>query len=315
MASAKLPDSSDVRAMSPHVDVGLHSDVNRSFKYALILNVGFVVAEFIGGMWSGSLALLADAAHNLTDVLGLVIAWGALFLGRREPSKRFTYGLGRASILSAMVNAVLILVGVGALSWEAFQTLFTPQAIPAGIVVWVALIGVAINGVSAFMLSKSHKHDLNLRGAYLHMLSDTAVSVFVVLSALAIMFTGWYWLDPLSAILIGFVISWAAFKLLVSAVELGMDKVPPSIDIAQVETWLFALPEVSSVHDLHVWALSTTKTALTVHLEISEKPGSEFLRGVADGLDHEFGIGHATIQVETAMQEGCATTQCAPNGP
>lgn len=299
--------------MSAHQNVGSHSDINRSFKYALVLNVGFVVAEFIGGAWSGSLALLADAAHNLTDVLGLVIAWGALSLGRREPSERFTYGLGRASILSAMLNAILILLGVGALMWEAFQTLFAPQAIPALTVVWIASVGVAVNGVSAFMLSKSHKHDLNLRGAFLHMLSDTLVSVLVVLSAFAIMFTGWFWLDSASAILIGFVIGWAAFRLLVSAVELGMDKVPQSIDIAKVATWLSALPEVHSVHDLHVWALSTTKTALTVHLEISEEPGPEFLRGVADGLYGEFGIDHATIQVETAMQNGCATTECAPN--
>lgn len=299
--------------MSAHLDVGSHSDINRSFKYALILNVGFVVAEFMGGVWSGSLALLADAVHNLTDVLGLVIAWGALFLGRREPSERFTYGLGRASILSAMVNAILILLGVGALLWEAIQTLFAPQAIPVWTVLWIALIGVAVNGVSAFMFAQSQKHDLNLRGAFLHMLSDTLVSVFVVLSALAIMLTGWFWLDSLSAILIGFVIGWAAFKLLVSAVQLGMDRVPPSIDIAKVETWLANLPEVRSVHDLHVWALSTTKTALTVHLEIPEEPGQGFLHSVAEGLYGEFGIDHATIQVETAMQNGCATTKCAPN--
>jgi cobalt-zinc-cadmium efflux system protein len=299
--------------MSVHTHYDETPSLHRPFIWAVVLNLGFVIIELIGGYWTGSLALLADAAHNTMDVLGLIIAWGALSLGRMAPSSRFTYGMGRASILAAMANAILILIAVGALVWEASQNLSSAKDVPAQTVLWIALAGILVNGGSALSFIKGSHHDLNVRGAFLHMISDTAVSAGVVISALAIMATGWLWLDPLAALAISLVIGWSAFKLLKDAFGLGMDQVPQEIDIHEVQAWLGGLPEVQSVHDLHIWPLSTTRTALTAHLVVPQSPGRDFLRNVAEELNGKFGIAHVTLQIERSLGGDGVSIQCDTN--
>ncbi|MCR4378110.1 MAG: cation diffusion facilitator family transporter [Rhodospirillales bacterium] len=299
--------------MSDHPHHEQSAAMHRPFLWALVLNVGFVVVELIGGYWTGSLALLADAAHNTMDVLGLIIAWVALSLGRLPASLRYTYGLGRASILAAMANALLVLVAVGALAWEASQNLSSAKDVPAQAVLWIALAGIVVNGGSALLFIGGSHHDLNIRGAFLHMVSDTAVSAGVVASALAIMATGWLWLDPLAALAISLVIGWTAFKLFKDAFDLGMDRVPPEIDIHEVQAWLCNLPEVQSVHDLHIWPLSTTRTALTAHLVVPQSPSPDFLFNVSEGLNGKFNIAHVTIQVERSSGDDGGLVQCDTN--
>jgi cobalt-zinc-cadmium efflux system protein len=258
------------------------------------------------GFATGSLALLADAAHNLTDVASLLIAWGAVTLARRPPTLRHTYGLGRTTILAALANAVFILVGVGAIIWEAIQRFAEPTPVIVSTVLWVAAIGIAVNTGTAMLFLKDRHRDLNARGAFLHMATDAAVSVGVVVSALVILWTGWLVVDPVTAIAVSLLVGWSAFDFFRSALHLSLDGVPRQMDIAAIERWLRSLPGVRDVHDLHVWSLSTTSTALTVHLVMpGGSPGSGFLDKVADGLEHEFQIGHATIQIEHSEGSDC----------
>lgn len=281
-------------------------DFGPAFAWAIGLNTAYVVVEAGFGFISGSLALLADAAHNLTDVGGLLVAWGAAALSRRSPSERHTYGLGRTSILAALVNGVALLIAVGALTWEAVSRFSAPAEVPGGTVLWVALLGIAINAGTALLFRRGRQHDLNVEGAFLHMAADAAVSGGVVLSALVIMATGWSWVDPLAGLLVSAVIAWSAFGLLKSALHLSLDGVPKNIDKRAVADWLTKQPGVASVHDLHIWALSTTATALTVHVVMpSGTPGDAFLDGVADELEHRFGIAHATLQIERGDGEEC----------
>jgi cobalt-zinc-cadmium efflux system protein len=277
-----------------------------AFKWAVILNAGFVIVEAGFGFATGSLALLADAAHNLTDVAGLLIAWGAATLARRPPTLRHTYGLGRTTILAALANAISILVGVGAIIWEAIQRFAEPTPVVAGTVLWVAAIGIAVNAGTAMLFLKDRHSDLNARGAFLHMATDAAVSVGVVVSALIILTTGWLVIDPATAIAVSLLVGWSAFDLFRSALHLSLDGVPGEMDADAIERWLRSLPGVADVHDLHVWSLSTTSTALTAHLVMPERPSEGgFLDQVAEGLEREFHIGHSTIQIESGADPAC----------
>lgn len=285
---------------------GAKADFGTAFAAGAALNIAYVLIEAGFGFYSGSLALLADAAHNLTDVAGLLLAWGAVALGRRSPSDRHTYGFGRASILAALANGLALFAAVGALAWEAIQRFSAPNEIPGAIVMWVALLGIAINAGTAMLFMKGRKDDLNVDGAFLHMAADAIVSAGVVLAALLILVTGWQWLDPLAALLVSAVIAWSSFDLLKSTIHLGLGGVPDTIDRPAVMSWLSQRPGVSSVHDLHIWAMSTTTTALTAHLVMpGGSPGDAFLDQIADELDHLFGIGHATLQIERGDADEC----------
>lgn len=279
----------------------------RTFAWALALNSGFVLIEAGFGLAIGSLALLADAAHNLTDVAGLLIAWGAAALTRRKPTARHTYGLGRGTILAALANGIAMLAGVGAIVWEAVHRFADPVPVPAATILWIAALGIAVNGGTALLFLRGKDRDLNVRGAFLHMATDAAVSAGVVLSALVILATGWLFVDPAAAILVALAVGWSAFDLFRSALHLSLDGVPSQVDTAAVERWLRALPGVCEVHDLHVWPLSTSTTALTAHLVVpGGVPGDEFLARVAGDLEREFGIAHSTIQVERGGEPACA---------
>ena len=280
--------------------------MSAAYKWALLLNGGFVGIEAAAGFWTGSLSLLADAAHNLTDVGGLLIAWAAAWAAGRPPAGSFTYGFGKGTILAALANAMAILIGAGAVIWEATHRFDAPTEIPAGLVMLVAALGIAINLGTALLFRAESSHDLNARGAYLHMAADAAVSGAVVLSAGLMMVTQWTWLDPATAILVSLVIAWAAFGLLGSASRLMFDGTPPDVNSEAVAAWLRKLPGVADIHDLHIWPLSTTLTAITVHLVIpSGHPGDEFLHSTAEELAEHYGVGHVAIQIETGTGPAC----------
>ncbi len=293
-----------------HANVG--QNLGAAFAWGIGLNAAYVVIEATFGFITGSLALLADAAHNLTDVGGLVLAWGATVLARRSPSDRHTYGLGRASILAALVNGVALMIAVGALAWEAVGRFSFPAEVPGATVLWVALLGIAINTGSALLFMRGREHDLNVEGAFLHMAADAAVSGGVVISALVIIATGWSWVDPVTGLLVGAMIAWSAFGLLKSALHLSLDGVPDRINRRAVEGWLTEQSGIASVHDLHIWAVSTTTTALTAHVVMPEgSPGDAFLDRIAKDLEHRFGIGHTTLQIERGDGDECPLA--APN--
>jgi cation diffusion facilitator family transporter len=272
---------------------------DRAFAIGTALNLGFVAVEAFYGVVANSVALLADAGHNLSDVLGLLLAWGAAWLTRRRPTHRHTYGFGSSSILASLTNAVVLLIAVGAIAWEAVGRLWHPEPVEGGIVMWVAAVGIAINGFTAWLFMGGKDTDLNVKGAYLHMVADAAVSLGVVVAALLIGWTGWLWLDPVVSLGIVAVIVVGTWGLLRESTNLAMNAVPEGIDRAEVEDFLNALPGVVAVHDLHIWGLSTTDSALTAHIV---RPGAgtddEFLMAVSQELKERFGIGHATIQVE-----------------
>jgi cobalt-zinc-cadmium efflux system protein len=273
------------------------ANYDRAFAVGVILNTGFVAAELVFGLAANSMSLLADAAHNLGDVLGLLLAWGAAWLARRPPTARRTFGYGRSSILAALINATVLLIGVGAIGVEAVQRLFAPQPVGEMTVVVVAAIGILINGATALMFMRGRENDLNIRGAFLHMASDAVVSLGVVIAALLIRATGWLWIDPVTSLAIVVVITLGTWGLLRDSVDLAMDAVPGGVAPQAVRDYLAAQPGVSEVHDLHIWGLSTTETALTVHLVCdgtAARPHSMALE-----LRERFGIGHATVQVET----------------
>ncbi|MBL6079488.1 cation transporter [Belnapia sp. T18] len=271
----------------------------RGFALGVSLNLGFVVLEAAAGLVAASMALLADAGHNLSDVLGLLLAWGAVRLARRRPGGRRTYGWHRGTILAALGNAVLLLVAVGAIALESAQRLAEPAPVATGLMMAVAAAGILVNGGTALLFARGREADINRRGAYLHMVADAAVSAGVVASGLLIRLTGWDWVDPMVGLVIAGVILAGTWGLLRESVDLAMDAVPRGIDPAAVEAWLAGRPGVAEVHDLHIWAISTTETALTAHIV---RPGAAmddgFLNAVQQGLRERFGIGHATLQVE-----------------
>ena len=287
-----------------------HSHAPASFGLAFVvgitLNFGFVLLETAYGLIAGSIALVADAGHNLADVLGLALAWWAAGLTRRAPSLRRTYGFKRSSILAAVVNAVVLLVGVGGIAVEALHRLTRPAPVDSGTIVWVAAVGIAVNGFTALLFVSGRKDDLNIRGAFLHLASDAVVSLGVVLAGIVIGLTHWLWLDPVVSLAISATILLGTWSLLRESLDLALDAVPTGIDPAEVEAYLKGLPGVSAVHDLHIWAMSTTETALTAHLV---RPGEglddALLERAAELLNRRFGIGHSTFQIEAGTGAEC----------
>lgn len=277
----------------------------RAFAVGLVLNTGFVIVEAGYGLVAGSTALLADAGHNLSDVLGLLVAWGGMLLAKRAATERFTYGYKASTILAALFNALLLLVAVGAIALEAAQRIAEPTPVAGGVVSLVALVGIGVNGFTAWMFSRGSRDDINIRGAYLHMLADAGVSAGVVVSGLVVMWTGESVIDPLTSLVIVAFIFWSTWDLLRQAVAMTMAGVPPQIDLFRIETELRISPGVTKVHDLHVWYMSTTEIALTAHLVVPGGfPGDAFLAEVQHRLEEKYAIRHCTIQIETG--EDCA---------
>jgi len=279
----------------------------RAFAIGIGLNAAFVLVEAGYGFVSNSTALLADAGHNLSDVLGLVVAWIAAELSKRPPTPRLTYGLRNTSILAALLNAVLLLIAAGAIILEAIQRLLHPEPVAGMTVIVVAAIGIAVNGVTAWLFASGRDGDLNIRGAYLHMAADAAVSAGVVAAGVLIMMTGWLWVDPVTSLVIVAVIVWGTWGLLRESTAMSMAAVPSTIDPATVRSYLASLPGVVSIHDLHIWPMSTTETALTAHLVMpTGNPGDAFLIETCRRLSRDFKIGHATLQIENATTAHCA---------
>lgn len=279
----------------------------RAFAIGVALNSAFVVIEATFGILSGSMALVADAGHNLSDVLSLLIAWGASALAARPPSARFTYGFKSSSILAALSNAALLFVALGAIAVETVRRLIDPQPVAGDTVVAVALVGIAINTGTALLFVRGRHSDINIRGAFLHMAGDAAVSAGVVVAGLLIQRTGALWIDPVTSLLIVAVIAFSTWGLFRDALRLGLLGVPAGIDETKVRGFLAARPGVTAVHDLHIWPISTTETALTAHLVMPGGCDSDaFLHKLAHQLEHDFGIGHATVQVERDGDASCA---------
>ncbi|HET7062480.1 MAG TPA: cation diffusion facilitator family transporter [Nitrosospira sp.] len=271
----------------------------RAFVIAICLNVTFVVVEFAYGFIANSTALMADAGHNLSDVLGLALAAGASILASKAASENYTYGLRSSSILAALGNAVLLLVACGAIAWEAIHRFLQPPAVAGLTVTLVALIGVVINGFSAWLFIKGSKNDLNIRGAYLHMAADAAVSGGVVLAGIAMMLTDQYWLDPAVSLLVVAIVIAATWGLLRDSLRLALNAVPGHIEISRIDAYLRERPGVVDIHDLHIWGLSTTESALTVHLVMPNGyPGDAFMENIRETLNVRFSIHHCTIQIE-----------------
>jgi cobalt-zinc-cadmium efflux system protein len=275
------------------------ADFGRAFAIGILLNLGFVVMEAVFGFVANSMSLLADAGHNLSDVLGLVLAWAAAMMARRGASPRFTYGLKKAPILAALANAFFLLVAVGAIGAEAVRRLFHPAVTAGSTVTLVAAAGIVINGATAFLFARGRKNDLNIRGAFLHMAADAFVSVAVVIAGLMIIWTGQQWIDPAMSLAVAIVILWGSIGLLKESIWMSLAGVPKGIDVDQVEVELAALEGVDAVHDLHIWPLSTTETALTAHIVTTQADFPDALLESARTLLHDrFRIEHCTIQVE-----------------
>ena len=276
-------------------------DFGRAFLFGMVLNAGFVAIEVVYGILSHSVALLADAGHNLGDVLSLLLAWGASVLIKRIPSKRYTYGLRSTSILAALANAALLLVVTGGIAWEAILHLQHPDVVASKTVIAVASIGILINLSTALLFMAGRKGDLNVRAAFAHMMADAVISLGVVVAGIVILFTGWHWVDPLVSLVISGLVIWGTWGLLRDSVNLALHGVPEGIELAEVRDYLAGLDGVSEVHDLHVWAMSTTETALTAHLVMpGGYPGDAFRAGISETLRTRFEIAHPTLQIEVA---------------
>lgn len=289
-----------------HAHVHAPDSFGKAFAIGISLNTALVLAEAIYGYLGNSTALLADAGHNLSDVLGLVVAWGASVAARRAPSGRFTYGLRASTILAALANAVFLLVATGAIGWEAILRLRAPEPVAGVTVMVVAGIGILINGFTAMLFARGRKDDINIEGAYLHMAADAAVSLGVVVSAALIIWTGWLWLDPVTSLVICLTILWSTTSLLRGSIDMSMAAAPKGTDIAAIKMFLLERPGVAGIHDLHVWPISTTETALTCHLVMPAGAADSFLMQTAQMLRASFRIGHTTLQVETHPDNGCA---------
>jgi cobalt-zinc-cadmium efflux system protein len=282
-----------------HHDHAPTGEYDRAFAVGTVLNLGFVAAGVGFGLAANSMALLADAAHNLSDVLGLLLGWGAAWLARRPPTRHRTYGWGRGSIFAVLLNATILLIAIGGIGVEAVHRLVTPQPVSDLIVMVVAAVGIIINGATALMFMRGRGDDLNIRAQFIHMAGDAGVSAGVVVAGLLMRLTGWTWLDPLSSLAIAVVILIGTWGLLRESLDLAMDAVPPGVSQNEVEAWLAALPGVHEVHDLHIWGLSTTETALTAHLVCADDGAQQRLPDLSSQLQERFGIGHSTLQIET----------------
>jgi len=284
-----------------------HGAYDRAFGIGILLNAGFVLIEVYFGLQSNSLALLADAGHNLSDVLGLVLAWIGAAVGRLRPDARHTYGWQRASIFAALINALVLLLAMGGMAWEAVHRFASPAPIDAHTVIAVAAAGVLVNGLTAWLFLSGSRDDLNIRGAFLHMAGDALVSLGVVLAGLVYLQTGWLWLDPVLSLAIAGVIIYSTWSLFRQALHLSFDGVPATVELHQVRRALLALPGVEEVHDLHIWAMSTSETALTVHLVMpGGHPGDAWLSETADLLHDRFDIAHPTLQIELGDAQPCS---------
>ena len=293
-----------------HAHAHTPADFGRAFAIGTGLNVTFVVFEFGYGWFANSLALIADAGHNLGDVLGLLLAWFAAGLTRRPATTRHSYGFRRSPVLAALANASLMLLGAGAIGWEAMQRLHGANAVDASPMIWVAAVGVLINGATALMFMAGRKDDLNIRGAFLHMATDAAVSGGVVLAGVIILFTSWFWVDPAISLVLAAAIAYGAWGLLREAMNLALDAVPEGIELETVQQYLQSVEGVADAHHLHIWGLSTSEAALTVHLVLREGIQSNaLLQGVHETLRVRFKIGHATIQAEFDNGEACVTAR------
>ncbi len=279
-----------------------------AFALATSLNLAFVLVEFTYGALSGSTALVADASHNLGDVLGLLLAWGAMWLHQRRPSKTLTYGFRKSTVLASLTNALLLVFTVGAVMWEAVRRFDEPQAVSGHTMMWVAAVGVGVNAGSAVLFLRGAKRDLNLRGAYLHMVADAAVSLAVVAAGLILSVKpGWHWVDPVTSIGVSGLVLWSAWQLLRRALHLTLDGVPEHLDAESVKATLLAMPGVVEVADLHVWALSTSEAALTAHLMVDGNAPGHLAHSAAAKMRDVYGIGHTTIQIDTGTPgQGCA---------
>lgn len=272
---------------------------NKAFSIGISLNIIFVIIEAIYGVMADSLALIADAGHNLSDVVSLLLAWGAFYLAKKNPTLRRTYGLRKVTILASLTSAILLLIALGAITWEAVGRFSDPQVVDGMTVIVVAAIGVVINTATALLFMEGQKDDLNIRGAYLHMAADAGVSVGVVIAGIAIMFTGWLWLDPVLSLLIVLVILVSTWGLLIDSINLSIDAVPDAIDVSAIKTYLLGLDAVEEIHALHVWALSTTENALTVHLLCHTLPqNNTLLETIEEHMHQHFDIEHITVQIE-----------------
>lgn len=279
------------------------ADFGQAFLIGIVLNTAFVIVEAVYGWLSGSMALIADAGHNLSDVLALLLAWGASVASKRPPTERFTYGYKSSTILAALANAGLLLIAIGAIAFETIHRMAEPAPVEGMTMVMVAGIGIAINTGTALLFLRGRKHDINIRGAFLHMAADALVSLGVVIAGLLIIFTGANWIDPLVSILIVLVIAWGTWGLLKDSVAMSLLAVPKGISESKVRGYLASLPGVKEIHELHIWPMSTTETALTAHLVMpGGHPGDGFLREVAEELQHHHRIGHTTIQIEHSRE-------------
>jgi cobalt-zinc-cadmium efflux system protein len=286
-------------------------DFGRAFGIGIALNLAFVAVEAAAGFIGNSMALLADAGHNLSDVLGLALAWAAHLLSRRPPTRRFTYGLQGSSILAALGNAILLMVACGAIGWEAIRRIAEPPAVLGGTMMAVAAVGILVNGATALLFARGRKGDLNIRGAFLHMIADALVSAGVVIAGALVLLTGRGWIDPVTSLIVVAVIVVGTWGLFRDSLGLALNAVPAAIDPEAVTKTLAALNGVTAVHHLHIWPMSTTASALTAHLVMpGGHPGDVFLADAAHRVEHAFGIGHVTLQVE--LGERCADADCAP---
>jgi cobalt-zinc-cadmium efflux system protein len=282
------------------------ADFGRAFAIGVSLNVALVVTQAVYGVLANSVALLADAAHNLSDTLGLLLAWGATVLAKRLPTRRFTYGLSGSSILAALANGAFLLLATGAIAWEAVQRFAHPEPVAGITVIIVAAVGIAVNTTTALLFMSGRKGDLNIRGAFLHMAADAIVALGVVLAGIGIVYTGRLRLDPVTSLLISVVIVAGTWGLLRDSVRLALQAVPEGIEIERVRAYLADMPGVAGVHDLHVWGMSTTDTALTAHLVMPHgHPGDAVVAGITECLREQFNICHATIQVEIDATHPC----------
>ncbi len=275
------------------------NNYNTSFAMGVTLNILFVVVEAGYGILADSLALIADAGHNLSDVLGLLLAWGAMFMAKKASTEKRTYGFRKVTIMASLTSAILLILALGGIAWEAIERLNNPAPVEGMVVIIVASIGVVINTATALLFVSGQKHDLNIRGAFLHMAADAGVSLGVVIAGIFIMIKGWLWIDPVISILIVIIILIGTWGLLRDSINLSLDAVPEGIDIGGIKDYLLKIEPVTGLHDLHIWALSTTETALTVHLTvIKETLNNGLLEGIQQHLHDHFNIEHATIQIE-----------------
>ena len=278
---------------------------DKRYIVAIALNLGFVIVEAIAGVYANSTALFSDAAHNLSDVLGLAFSGGAAWLAQQTASERRTYGYAKATVLAALANALVLVAASGGILWEAILRFLHPEATQPLFVMVTAALGVIVNGATAVMFVAGRKEDVNVRGAFLHMMGDAGVSAAVIVAGAVIWFTGWRWVDPAISVAVVLLILWTTWGLLKESLDLAMDAAPAHIDVAAVRAFLTQQAGVTAVHDLHIWAMGATRPALTAHLVRPEGGDDAFLTTLADGISKHFGIGHVTLQIERAQRDDC----------